>query len=90
MSYSGAGLGAEAKRQRTGKKAGFVSYYSRFKVLYLLSLPGIAYFLIFKYIPLHEAPNSAVCRGLARVLLPCGGGSPDLFKHIKHFVPPYK
>ncbi|MFS0838989.1 ABC transporter permease [Paenibacillus sp. 1P03SA] len=52
MSYSGAGLEAGTKRQRTRKKAGFFSYYSRYKVLYLLSLPGIAYFLIFKYIPL--------------------------------------
>lgn len=37
---------------QTLKKTGLFSYYNRFKVLYLLSIPGIFYFLVFKYIPL--------------------------------------
>ncbi|MDF2644297.1 MAG: sugar transporter permease [Paenibacillus sp.] len=37
---------------QTLKKTGLFSYYNRFKVLYLLSIPGIVYFLVFKYIPL--------------------------------------
>jgi putative aldouronate transport system permease protein len=40
------------RETRKSKKTGLLSYYSRYKVLYLLSLPGIVYFLIFKYVPL--------------------------------------
>ncbi|WP_420832488.1 ABC transporter permease [Paenibacillus periandrae] len=29
-----------------------LAYYNRYKILYLLSLPGILYFVVFKYIPL--------------------------------------
>jgi putative aldouronate transport system permease protein len=29
-----------------------LAYYNRYKILYLLSLPGIIYFVVFKYIPL--------------------------------------
>ncbi|WP_372630235.1 ABC transporter permease [Cohnella sp.] len=33
-------------------RRGLLSHYAKYRVLYLLSIPGISYFLIFRYIPL--------------------------------------
>ncbi|TXK84254.1 sugar ABC transporter permease [Paenibacillus sp. N3.4] len=52
MNYTEVKPGLKKNQGQTSKKPGLFSYYTRFKVLYLLSIPGIVYFLIFKYIPL--------------------------------------
>ncbi|MCU6794471.1 ABC transporter permease subunit [Paenibacillus sp. WQ 127069] len=40
------------RETRKLKQNGLLTYYNRYKILYLLSLPGIIYFVVFKYIPL--------------------------------------
>jgi putative aldouronate transport system permease protein len=42
----------QVEGRQLAKKSGFLSYYNKYKVLYLLSIPGIVYFLVFRYIPL--------------------------------------
>lgn len=51
MSYSAVKPRAGEQRQAEQKR-GWLSYYGKYKVMYLLSLPGIVYFLLFKYTPL--------------------------------------
>ncbi|OXM88344.1 ABC transporter permease [Paenibacillus rigui] len=51
MSYSAVKPRAGERRQAEQKR-GWLSYYGKYKVMYLLSLPGILYFLLFKYTPL--------------------------------------
>ncbi|MGG1518857.1 ABC transporter permease subunit [Paenibacillus oryzisoli] len=52
MSYSEAKPALNKPQDQTSRRRGFLAYYQRYKVLYLLSIPGIVYFLLFKYIPL--------------------------------------
>lgn len=52
MSYSEVKQAVSKPQEQMVKKSGLWTYYNRYKVLYLLSIPGIVYFLIFKYIPL--------------------------------------
>ncbi|KRE58018.1 ABC transporter permease [Paenibacillus sp. Soil750] len=52
MSYSEVKPTLSKSQEQSAKKSGLLTYYNRYKVLYLLSIPGIVYFLIFKYIPL--------------------------------------
>lgn len=51
MSYTEAET-QSVRETRKLKQNSLLAYYNRYKILYLLSLPGIIYFVVFKYIPL--------------------------------------
>jgi len=43
---------ADRARYKTQRNKGLLSSIWKFRALYLISIPGIVYFIIFKYIPL--------------------------------------
>ena len=51
MRSGASGPGERTKRPPSRSAASFIRYLIKYKTLYFLSVPGIAYFLVFKYVP---------------------------------------